>query len=467
MELKTQETQAVAIVPPPTLLTRIRGFLRASLGIDRAIAFTVLARLWSSSAGLVTLALIARFLTPAQQGYYYLFGSIVALQIVFELGFSVVILQMASHESAHLTLSLDGQISGDPISHQRLASVLQRSIRWYSTAAVLMTVCLLPIGIRFFRDNHADTHVKWLLPWCLVVLASGLTFQIDPIFSFMEGCGYVSKIAKTRLGQSIAGSILAWGALSLHHGLFAPGLIICGQALVGIAFVLRYRKLLLNLFRHPARDHRITFREVWPFQWRIAVSWISGYFIFQLFNPVLFKYWGPVAAGQMGMTLTISGAISAISMAWVNTKAAPFGQMIARKEFAKLDHVFFRALPQSVGLCFLGCLTVWSTVFYLHLHHSPYANRVVSVLPLAMLFLVTTTGQITFGQAVYLRAHKHEKFLINSVVGAICMALSTILLGRRFGILGMASGYLATSLIVGVGFGTWTFFKYRRIWHST
>ncbi len=465
MKTETKTVDAMDALPR-TLAARVRGFASRFLGIDRAIAFTVLARLWSSTAGLVTLALIARFLSPAEQGYYYLFGSIVALQIVFELGFSVVILQMASHESAHLTLSLDGQISGDPISHQRLASVLQRSIRWYSTAAVLMTVSLLPIGVRFFRDNHADTHVHWLLPWSLVVLASGLTFQIDPIFSFMEGCGYVSKIAKTRLGQSIAGSILAWGALSLHHGLFAPGLIICGQALVGIAFVLRHRKLLLSLFRHPAHDHRITFREVWPFQWRIAVSWISGYFIFQLFNPILFKYWGPVAAGQMGMTLTISGAISTTAMAWVNTKAAPFGQMIARREFDKLDRVFFRALPQSVGLCFLGCLSVWFTVLYLHLHHSPYANRFVPLLPLALILLVTTIGQITIGQAIYLRAHKHEKFLVNSVVGAICMALSTIFLGRRFGIVGMASGYLATAIISGIGFGTYTFLKYRRIWHA-
>ena len=64
-------------------VARIRHWIRRVLGLDRAVGFTVLARFWSSAAGLVTVALIARFLSPAQQGYYYTFGSLVALQIVF------------------------------------------------------------------------------------------------------------------------------------------------------------------------------------------------------------------------------------------------------------------------------------------------------------------------------------------------------------------------------------------------
>src|SRR5581483_9084023 len=106
---------------------------KSKLGIDRAIAFTVVARAWSSIAGLVTVGLIARFLTQKEQGYYYTFGSLIALQIVFELGFAFVILQMASHERAHLVLHKDGTISGERTAHARLASVFQKTVRWYST----------------------------------------------------------------------------------------------------------------------------------------------------------------------------------------------------------------------------------------------------------------------------------------------------------------------------------------------
>ena len=204
--------------------TRLRR-LAQTLGIDRAVAYTVLARGWSSLAGIGTLLFIARFLSPAEQGFYYTFYSLVALQIVFELGFSVVILQTASHEAAHLTIAPDGTITGPVQAHGRLANVLQKSVHWYTTAAVLMAVTLVPVGIAFFR--HADrgpgavATVHYVLPWLLVVVASSCTFQLDPLFSFLEGCGYVPDVATTRFRQSIAGTVLGWSAFLLHRGLFA------------------------------------------------------------------------------------------------------------------------------------------------------------------------------------------------------------------------------------------------------
>ncbi len=92
------------------------------LGLDRAISFTVMARFWLGFAGIVTVVLIARFLSPSEQGYYYTFYSMVALQIVFELGFSFVILQLAAHERASLTFLPGGRIEGDQVAHSRLSA---------------------------------------------------------------------------------------------------------------------------------------------------------------------------------------------------------------------------------------------------------------------------------------------------------------------------------------------------------
>jgi O-antigen/teichoic acid export membrane protein len=442
--------------------------LKSLLGLDRAIIFTVLARGWSSLAGLVTILLIAHFLTGAEQGYYYTFGSLVALQMVFELGFSFVILQMASHECAHLSISNNGEVLGDPAAHARLASVLQKSVRWYSIAAVLMPCLLIPIGLHFFSTNsQSGQPVAWRLPWYLVVLTASLAFQIDPIFSFLEGCGYVPQVARTRLLQAVLGSLLAWTAMLTHHGLFAPAMVIAGQAFAGLIWLTTRRRFLWPLFRYHAGHHRIQWwQEVWPFQWRIAISWICGYFVFQLFNPILFHYWGPVAAGQMGMSLNISNALMAISIAWVNTKAAPFGAMIARKEYVKLDHAFFRALTQSLVVCVLGAAVVWSGVIYLYAVHSRFAHRVLRPLPFGMLLLTMIFNHIVISEAIYMRAHKQEKFLVNSIVGAVLMLLSSYALGKRYGAIGMVVGYLIVSTLGGLVLGTFIFLRYRRIWHA-
>jgi len=83
--------------------------LKHVLGLDRAIAFTVLARGVQILGSTGTVLLILRFLSPVEQGYYHTLLSLVSLQVVFELGFSFVILQMTAHECAHLTLHADGR----------------------------------------------------------------------------------------------------------------------------------------------------------------------------------------------------------------------------------------------------------------------------------------------------------------------------------------------------------------------
>ena len=454
---------------PVRRFDRLISVLAGTFGLDRAVIFTLLARGWSSLAGIGTLTLIARYLSPAEQGYYYTFYSLVALQIVFELGFSVVILQTASHEAAHLNIAPDGSITGPAEAHARLASVLQKSVRWYTIAAILMGLVLLPLGIHFFHANARPgaQAVHWLFPWCLVVVASSCTFQIDPNFSFLEGCGYVSHVARIRLAQAVLGTLLGWTALLLHHGLFAPGLMISGQAIAGGLFVFFRRRLLLPLLRHDPAHYRIEWgREIWPFQWRIAVSWLCGYFIFQLFSPILFHYRGAVEAGQMGKSMTICAVLSALAISWLNTKAAPFGRMISRREFGRLDRAFFPALAQSTVAAFLACTAVWLVLIHLRSIHVPFALRLLPPLPLAMLFAATVMQIVVFGYALYLRAHKQEKFMLNSVLGALWTAPASLVLGRLYGALGIATGYLIGAIVIGCGLGTYTFLKYRKIWHA-
>ena len=447
---------------------RARILLHSRLGIDRAIGFTILARGWGSAAGLVSVALIARFLSPAEQGYYYTFGSLIALQIVFELGFSFVILQMATHERAHLTFHPDGAITGDAVAHARLASVLQKTLRWYTSASVILAAFLLIVGSYFFSTHqHGGSSVSWRIPWYAAALAATLTFQLDPILSFMEGCGFVSNVAHVRLVQAISGSTLAWLALAAHHGLFAPAMIIAGNAGVAIIWLFRRRGLLLPLMHLKPGEHRIHWmKEVWHFQWRIAISWLCGYFIYQLFTPVLFAYRGAVEAGQMGMSLSLANALQSVAISWINTKAAPFGALIARREYLALDTLFFRALRQSACVFAVGSVLVWLGALYLNIDHMRFAQRLLSPLPLGLLLLATLMNVIVFGEALYLRAHKQEKFLLNSLLGAILVAASTYFLGRYFGSLGMAAGNLAIAVLMGLPYGTYTFVKYRRIWHA-
>jgi hypothetical protein len=450
---------------PSTLQQRLQHFI----GLDRAIAFTVLARGWSTLAGVVTLLLIARYLTSTEQGYYYTFSSLVALQIVFELGFSFVILQLAAHERAQLKIQDNGTIEGDLVAHSRLASVLQKAVQWYTIGAVLMAAVLLPAGFHFFlAHRQPGVPVSWQLPWIAAVLATTLTFQMDPLFAFLEGCGRIPQVARMRFTQAFAGSLMAWTALCLHHGLFAPAMIIGGQAIAGAFFLFSQRTLLLPLLRYNTTEHIVSWRrEIWPFQWRIAISWLCGYFIFQLFNPVLFAYHGAKEAGQMGMSLSIASALSAVAIAWMSTKASPFGTLVARGEYKNLDHLFFRTLWQSAILLAVGIVTLLLCLGFVTQHFPHLAVRVLPLPVFGLLLATIVCNHIVFSEALYLRAHKREPFLPLSVAVGLLTAGSTLVLGKVWGASGVTLGYFCTSGIFGLAFGTYIFITKRKQWHKS
>lgn len=442
--------------------------LRHWLGIDGAVGFTVLARSWTILSGALTVLLIARFLTPAQQGYYYVFSSLVALQTVFELGFSYVILQFAAHECSSLRIDPSGAIQGDQDSHSRLASILQKSVRWYSIAAILMAAALVVAGFHLFSAHEqASAPVAWKVPWLLVVVAAIFTFQMDPVFSFLEGCGFVRQVARLRLAQAVAGTSLAWLALTQHQGLLAPAGIIFGQAIAGAAFLYSKRSLLIPLLRWRTGGKSVGWRtEIWPFQWRIAVSFFCSYFIFPLFTPVLFAYRGATEAGRMGMSLNIANALAALAYAWINTKASPFGSMIARRDFRSLDRVFFRALLQS-GALLLGAEALFLGALIIAESRVPHlANRMLPVSLFAILMFTIFLNHVVCCQAAYLRAHKREPFLILSIVMAAATALSTVATGRFFGATGVTIGYFFCGGIFYVVVATYIFVRCRRLWHS-
>ena len=419
--------------------------LRA-LGMDKAVAYTFLARAVNIVGSTGTVLLIVRFLSPVEQGYYYTLLSLVALQMVFELGFAFVIQQLAAHECVHLELRAGGHVSGDPVAHARLASTLQLSVRWYSVAAGAMGLILAPLGMHFFSCHAAAGagQVAWQGPWLLAVVVSMVGLWCQPFYSFLDGCGQVRAVAALRLRQAAAGMVLAWAAMLLHHGLYAPALVIAGQCGTGLFFLAARRRLLTGLLRYPAGDASIRWRrEVWPFQWRIAVSWMCSYLTIQVFIPILFALRGPVEAGQMGMSLSITGYMTSLVLPWISTKATPFGCMIAERRFQGLDQLFLRTLGQALAVFCMIALAAGLGVSLLTVAAPRLAARMVSPELFALLLVAAGANCVVQSLGTLLRSFKREPFLAQSLAVASLTLLLAALTAPRWGNTGVTLSYLA------------------------
>jgi uncharacterized MnhB-related membrane protein len=181
---------------------------------------------------------------------------------------------------------------------------------------------------------------------------------------------------------------------------------------------------------------------------------------------VLFRYHGAAEAGRMGMTMRIIESITALSFAWVSTKSAPFGSFIARREFGELDAVFRKAAIQCACVAGAGSLALVAMYHLLANAGVALTDRLVS--PLALYFLLghAIINCIIFSQAVYLRAHKQEPFLINSVIGAVLVPAIMYFLGRPYGAFGIAVGLFCGGLFVGLPLATAVFLNKKRAWHT-
>jgi hypothetical protein len=296
-----------------------------------------------------------------------------------------------------------------------------------------------------------------------------MVFLVMPFLSILEGCGKVKDVAKLRIKQGIIANLLLWIGLVAGWRLFSASLVYIGGFVViahwiGNAWRRDFFKDMLTL--KAKQGVKISWRqEIFPFQWKIALSWISGYFIFALFNPVLFVYHGAKIAGQMGLTLAAYNGITTISMAWISTRVPAFGGFIAKKEFSKLDNLFFRTLRQSLVVVVLLIVIFIGIVYLLQTIQHPIGDRFLPSLPVLLLGSVTIINHIVFAQAAYLRAHKQEPLLVNSIVGAGLITLSTCFLGKWYGALGVTSGYLVLALLLGLGWVTMIFNTKRRLWH--
>lgn len=433
--------------------------------VDRAIFYGLLNRGWSVVAGPITILLIGSHFSPVTQGYYYTFQSLLTLQVLVELGFGVVIIQFASHEWSRLRLADDGQITGDADALSRLASLIRIALRWYFSGGAILAMVLMVAGYLFFSQS-ASADVNWVLPWLFLCALTGLRLWLTPLWSVIEGCNQVAQVYGYRLAEGIIASIVTWTAITAGATLWVHVVASLVVFILAAVFLgIQFRDFFTNALKAPVSSRIDWHSEVWPMQWRTALSWLSGYLVFALFVPVIFYYQGAVLAGQVGMTLNITGALSILASTWVAAKTPQFGLLIADRNYERLDRLFWRVAIASTGMVAAGAAAVWFIVIMLNRTGYPLALRLLPPLPFALFLTGTVLMVSTFSQSNYLRAHKRDPLAIVAVFVGLLAGVTVWLLAKYSTVTFIAAGYVAVSAITSIAI-TFVWIRCRKVWHT-
>lgn len=444
----------------------IFGKIREELMTDRAVLYSVMERGWAISANLVTILLVFRFLTPDEQGYFTTFRNFIAFRFVAEFGLTYAAMQIASHEMVGVEIK-DGYLQGDPVHIKRLASLVRLMIQWYAVASSLYLIVMLFVGIKFFRDGSSASQVDWMVPWVITVVTTSLVIFLSPLMAILEGMGLVADVVFYRLLGGFFGSWVVWVLLFMHQRLFAVSIILLPEVIANIAYVFfvrrkLYQKLMPTYDRNCAINWR---RDIFPFQWRISVSYIAGYIQAQVLGPIVFHYRGPAEAGQVGISLNAMSAISAIASAWVQSKAPTMGKLIAKRKFKELDELYFPAVDRVMVASALVIAVLVAMVVALNQFHIPDANRLLPPIPFTFIMLAALANSILACQGMYMRAHKQDPYYVMYIVMAVALTVVELLIASHFGSNVLAFAYFVALAIFLVP-STIILQKKRKAWHE-
>jgi hypothetical protein len=434
---------------------------------DSGVGFGMLAPLASMVSGpLIIVAVISR-LTLDGQGYFYTFSSLLAFQILFDMGSAQVLLQFASHEWSLLDLDEAGKIKGSPDALAKLRSLMGFAIRWASGVAALAWIVLGLTGWGMFSNSGGRSPVSWLGPWAMLCTITALNMIMTPIWALLEGCNRIAQVYAYRFFANVAQNACICCALFAGAQLWSVPLGATATFCVSAGMLLsKHWKFLAQVYR-GGHQAAISWRhDLWPVQWRFAISWWSGFCLTYFFTPILFRYSGPAVAGQMGMTWSAVATIGALSAAWISTKSARFGVLIARREFKELDRMASRSAVACVGVAILGALGLESIVWGMYRFHLPLAHRFLPPLPTGLFLAGQVLMQASAVEAVYLRAHKREPFAALSAAAAILVVCSSCYFGRAYGALGTSVCYFSVTLLFILPAGTAILIRRRRLWHD-
>jgi hypothetical protein len=429
-----------------SLIRRARGAVSGIM--DNATNWFVASRVAGIITSPITIALVGLRLSATMQGYFYTMYSVLNLIVFFELGLGGVLIYVIGHRAHELVWTADNEITGPPPAVNWLSGLFRKLVTWYGGMALAFTITVLPLGYFLLSSQKGLPQNTYLPPFILFAAAFAAGIFLDGFSALVEGTGRIGEVKRMQFFQGIAGAAAVIFGLAANFGLWAVAFGQCAALFVLARWVFGYRDSFRQLMRGSARAEPFNWRkEVLPLQWRLAVTWFSGYFINMCFVPVLFAFRGPLEAGQMGMVLRLSSALYVISIGLVTTKAAKLSALAASDRHAFSRTIRHNAIA-AVAMSASGAIVFGVLVVALQHWWPSFTYRILPLGACMSVMGVAVAGAGLSSLQAYARAQKQDPFVWANMATAVCVIAMTLFTALKMDASAMAYGYLGVILLV-------------------
>ncbi|MGC1274357.1 MAG: hypothetical protein WBC44_11675 [Planctomycetaceae bacterium] len=440
-----REVATGPVVAAPGQLRR----LAQRLEFDRAVFYALAARVWQMLAGPITVLLIATHFDAETQGYYYAFGSLLAVQAMFELNLGVVLLNAAGHEWPLLRLDSRGRVTGDAGAVDRLAGLDRFGSRWYGVAALLCLFAIGAVGHRMFRELPTSGQAAW----AVTVTTASAMLVLMPRMAILQGCHQMVAVNRNIAMQAVCGTLAVWSCVLAGMGLWAVAASWSTKLMLDFWLVFgRYSTFFRSLPRKSAP--RIPWKTtIWPLQWRLALQAIAASAATSSFVLALFHLGSKDAAGRMGMTLSVLNMLLWGGLAWVQTRIPVLAGYSRQNDRVGYDRLFRKITIATVAAVLFGAVAFWGVVIAMRLLELTIADRFIGTTAFALLAAAIVMQHLLNCLTIYSRTRLREPFVVPNVVLNLAIAAGSWLIAPFAGELGVAVIYAV--LAIGVGLPVW------------
>lgn len=431
--------------------------------MNKDILVTISNNLTKVFAGPLLLIFIPMYLTSTEQGYWYTFTSIAALSVFADLGFSTIVLQFAAHEFAYCKFDDKKELRGDSYHIWKLASFFRFTVKWLTRVISIVFPIIIIGGYLFLQQKQEG--ISWQLPWLIYSFASAIVFFNSALLSFFEGCDSVAVTQKCRMYITAITALTTLVVLYFGLGLYALAVSLVFSAIVGTTLIYKhFGKFAQYLWSKTKEKYYQWQKEFNALIWRYAVSWCSGYFIFQLFTPLAFQYHGAVFAGKIGISIAMWTAGFNIANSWLTAVTPKLNMLVSEKKWQQLDTIFNKSLVYSILTMLVG-----GCCFFMQWHFLAAKvwifQRILSWQSMLLLFSSWLCQIYINGLALYLRSHKKEPMMPISLFSAFYVSITTLLCALYLEADYLFLGFLS-SYIYGVPV-TYYLYKKQKLEHQT
>ena len=356
-------------------------------------------RLLAALKGPLIMYLIVKYLTDIQQGEWFLFTSLGAITTLIDLGFGTMISNFIANASGSN-------------SKRELHFLVGYTQRIYFILMLIGGLLMTVIGYFSIASNL-------FIPYALYILANTLLLFASGKIVILMGLNKVFEVHRAMSAGLVCSTVALFIMISLGFALVALVASIYVQAIVVILSLRNQHKFKPEVhFSELNSEFKFYKNRILNVYGKYALSWLSGFLIFNAYVPVISAKSGVVEAGKIGLLLAMFAASMNLALTWSHSTSPKLANLIAKNEFRKAFNLWRNALIK--GYAFFVVLIILIFSFYVielpFLEIRQKLPEINVALCLSIIFLVRIYGSFS---ATWIRAQRMEKHTVINVISGI------------------------------------------------